>query len=60
MYYGMELSHVCAGVRLDVCEKNIIFRSVTFQNIVHNSCNARHVTHLQVGHTPKYLDDKDD
>jgi hypothetical protein len=26
--------------RLDVGEKRIIFRSVTFQNLIHNSCNA--------------------
>jgi hypothetical protein len=33
--------------RLDVSEKSIIFRSITFQNLVYNSCNASHVTHLQ-------------
>jgi hypothetical protein len=31
---------VHADARLDVGEKSIIFRSVTFQNLVHNSCNA--------------------
>jgi hypothetical protein len=31
---------VHADARLDVGEKMIIFRSVTFQNLVHNSCNA--------------------
>jgi hypothetical protein len=40
--------HVHVGARLDVCEKRIIFRSVTFQNLVQNSCNAGLVTHLQV------------
>jgi hypothetical protein len=39
---------VHAGARLDVGENSIIFRSITFQNLVHNSCNAMHVTHLQV------------
>jgi small basic protein len=34
------------GARLNVGEKSIILRSVTFQNLVHNSYNARHVTHL--------------
>jgi hypothetical protein len=38
-----------AGARLDVGEKSIIFRSVTFQNLVQNSCNVGLVTHLQVG-----------
>jgi hypothetical protein len=38
---------VHAGARLDVGEKRIIFWSVTFQNLVHNSCNAGLVTHLQ-------------
>jgi hypothetical protein len=41
--YGRELSHVCGythGARLDVGEKMIIFKSVTLQNLVHNSCNA--------------------
>jgi hypothetical protein len=37
---------VHAGARLDVAEKSIIFRSVTFQNLVQNSCNARLVTHM--------------
>jgi hypothetical protein len=37
---------VHTGARLNVGEKSIIFRSVTFQNLVHNSYNARHVTHL--------------
>jgi hypothetical protein len=31
---------VHADARLDVGEEMIIFRSVTFQNLVHNSCNA--------------------
>jgi hypothetical protein len=39
---------VHAGVRLDVGEKSIIFRSVTFQNIVQKSYNGGLVTHLQV------------
>jgi hypothetical protein len=43
------------SARLNVGEKNIIFRSVTFQNLVHNSCNARHVTHLQVDLSLKNL-----
>jgi hypothetical protein len=34
-------------------EKNIKIRCVTFQNLVYNSWNVRHVTHLQVDHTPK-------
>jgi hypothetical protein len=36
------------GARLDMSEKSIIFSSVTFQNIVQNSCNTGLVTHLQV------------
>jgi hypothetical protein len=39
---------VQAGARLDVDEKNIIFRSVTFQNIVENPYNTDLVTHMQV------------
>jgi hypothetical protein len=39
---------VHVGPRLDVGEKNIIFKSVTFQNLVQNSCNVGLVTHLQV------------
>jgi hypothetical protein len=39
---------VHADARLDMGEKSIIFRSVTFQNVVQNTCNTRHVTHLQV------------
>jgi hypothetical protein len=39
---------VQAGARLDLGGKRIIFRSVTFQNVVKNSCNAQLVTHLQV------------
>jgi hypothetical protein len=39
---------VHADARLDVGEKSIIFRSVTFQILVYSSCNARHETHLQV------------
>jgi hypothetical protein len=37
-----------AGARLVVDEKKIIFRSVTFQNVVQNSYNTQLVTHLQV------------
>jgi hypothetical protein len=37
---------VHVGTRLDMGEESIIFRSVTFQILVHNSYNARHVTHL--------------
>jgi hypothetical protein len=37
---------VHVGARLDVGEKRIIFVSVTFQNLVHNSCNAGLVMHL--------------
>jgi hypothetical protein len=37
---------VHVGTRLDMGEESIIFRSVTFQNLVHNSYNARHVTHF--------------
>jgi hypothetical protein len=44
-----------AGARLDVGEKRINFRCVTFQNVVQNSCNAGHVTHLQVDLTLKTL-----
>jgi hypothetical protein len=39
---------VHVGARLDVGEKRIIFRSVTLQNLVQNSCNDGLVTHLQV------------
>jgi hypothetical protein len=39
---------VHAGTRFDVGEKRIIFGSVTFQNLVHNLCNAGFETHLQV------------
>jgi hypothetical protein len=39
---------VHAGARPDMGEKNIIFCSITFQNLVHNLCNARLVMHLQV------------
>jgi hypothetical protein len=39
---------VHADVKLDIGEKRIIFRSVTFQNLVQNSYNAGLVTHLQV------------
>jgi hypothetical protein len=31
---------VHAGAKLDVGEKMIIFSSIIFQNLVHNSCNA--------------------
>jgi hypothetical protein len=37
---------VHAGARFDVGEKRIIFRSITFQNLVHNSCNIGLLTHL--------------
>jgi hypothetical protein len=43
------------GARLDVGEKSIIFKSITFQNLVHNSYNARHVTHLLVDLSLKNL-----
>jgi hypothetical protein len=36
------------GYWIDVDEKSIIFRSVTFQNLVQNSCNIGLVMHLQV------------
>jgi hypothetical protein len=39
---------VHAGGRPNLGEKSIIFGSVTLQNLVHNSCNARLVAHLQV------------
>jgi hypothetical protein len=38
--------HVDAS--LNVSEKSINFRSVIFQNLVQNSCNAMLITHLQV------------
>jgi hypothetical protein len=34
-------------------EKRIKIKCVTLQSLVHNSCNARHVVHLQVDHTQK-------
>jgi hypothetical protein len=37
---------VHVGTRLDIGEKNIIFRSITFQNVVQNSSNAGLATHL--------------
>jgi hypothetical protein len=37
---------VHADTRLDVGEKRIIFGSITFQNLVYNSCNVGLVTHL--------------
>jgi hypothetical protein len=51
---------VHAGGRPDVGEKRIKFRCVTFQILVHNSCNASYVTHLQVDLTPKKFDGKVD
>jgi hypothetical protein len=36
------------GRLIDMGEKSIIFRSVTFQNLVQNSCNTGLVTHMQV------------
>jgi hypothetical protein len=45
--YLMSMVHT--GARLDAGEKRIIFRSVTFQNLVQNSYNA--VTHLWVDFT---------
>jgi hypothetical protein len=45
---------VHTDTRLDVDEKKIIFRSIIFQNLVLNSCNAGLVTHLQVD-LPWYL-----
>jgi hypothetical protein len=35
---------VHTGTRHDMGEKTIIFRLVTFKKLVHNSCNAIHVT----------------
>jgi hypothetical protein len=46
---------VHAGARLNVGEKSIIFRSVTFQILVHNSYNARYLTHMQVDLSLKNL-----
>jgi hypothetical protein len=63
MYYGKELSHVCEYTReLDLtCVRKVLFLVVvTFQNLVNNSYNARHVTHLQLEHTPKNLNGKVD
>jgi hypothetical protein len=34
-------------------KKSIKIRCVTLQSLVHNSCNASYVMHLQVDHTPK-------
>jgi hypothetical protein len=39
---------VHAGARVSMGDKRIIFMSVTFQNLVQNSCNTGLVTHLQV------------
>jgi hypothetical protein len=46
---------VHVGARLNVGEKSIIFRSVTFQILVHNSYNARYLTHMQVDLSLKNL-----
>jgi hypothetical protein len=51
---------VHTGARTGMGKKNIKIKCVTFQNLVHNSCNARHVTHLQVEHTPKIEVGEDD
>jgi hypothetical protein len=40
------MSAVHMGTRVGVGEKIIIFRSVTFQNLVQNSYNVGLVTHL--------------
>jgi hypothetical protein len=45
---NISCMRVHAGISLNVGEKSNTFRSVTFQNIVQNSCNAGHVMHLQV------------
>jgi hypothetical protein len=39
---------VHVGASLNVGEKSNIFRSVAFQNVVQNSCNAGLEMHLQV------------
>jgi hypothetical protein len=44
---------VHAGARLDVGEKRIIFRNVTFQNLVQNSCNVGLVTPCRWTSPPK-------
>jgi hypothetical protein len=45
---GKYLMWVHAGASLYVGEKSNIFRSITFQNVVQNSCNTGLVMHLQV------------
>jgi hypothetical protein len=47
---------VHAGARTGVGEKSIQIRCFTFQNLVRNSCNAIHVTHLQVERIISVLD----
>jgi hypothetical protein len=42
MFMGTHVRYI------DMDEKSIIFRSVTFQNLVQNPCNIGLVTHLQV------------
>jgi hypothetical protein len=39
---------VHTDARFNMGEKNIILMSATFQNLVHNSYNARYIMHLQV------------
>jgi hypothetical protein len=61
--YGWKLSHICGYTRaLDLTwvRKRIIFRSVTFQNLVHNSCNVWHVMHMMVDLPLKNLIDQVD
>jgi hypothetical protein len=47
MERGISCLRVHVGPRVSMVEKRIIFRSVIFQNLVQNSCNAILVTHLQ-------------
>jgi hypothetical protein len=53
----MEENIIClwvhAKVRTDIGEKSIKIGCVHSKVMVHNSCNVPHVTHGQVGHTPK-------
>jgi hypothetical protein len=63
MYYEKKLSHVCGSMReLEPMwvRKVLKISYVTFQNLVHNSCNTRHVTQLHMDHTPKIESDDDD
>jgi hypothetical protein len=51
MHYGRELTHICrytGTLDLTWVRKELFFRSVTFQNLVKNSCNTELITHLQV------------